>query len=106
MTNEEIEKRFEFDLNMNVFKTYNAIVSGKEFIRFKIELQNKSFTKLFYVLRNIGYKIHDASLPLCNANTINISVEEKTLRTTSLSSPSKGYNNEIPEYIKEYEIKL
>ena len=105
MTNQEIEKRFLFDLEMGRFKQYSNFV----IFRNMSFLDEAVMTKL---LKNIGYK-KDYNLFMYFNNmshqisrgktTITINKESKIYLapyTVMVSSDEHmGYINEIPDYI-------
>jgi len=119
MTNEEIEKRFLFDLEMGRFKCINFNNRGDIFFNRSIF----SF-KLLTLLKNIGYTIDEDS---CD---INIDYLKKSLesRETYISVYKKydniydvfewgyieddikknnpEYFNKIPDYVKDYKLWL
>ena len=53
MTNEEIEKRFEFELLMGLFKLENSKLKASAI---RVSKKDKSSKILFRILKNLGYK--------------------------------------------------
>ena len=101
MSNEEIEKRFEFDLN-TVFDLYeNKAYFGT--------YNEEEFKKFMCLLCEIGYQRFDSTPnPWHPSNGVVSIIDTKyklyvNLHPTHISLQSKKLNK-IPEYIREYEV--
>jgi len=94
MTNEQILKLFEFELNMGIFKPKKLKYSGITLIPFK-SMDNR---KLVKVLNALGYK---GGQPVYIQSPIEINLE---LRTYSIIDYRMFYKegNSIPSYIYLY----
>jgi len=122
MTNEEIEKRFLFDLEMGVFKTssydYFHIKSDENAIAF-IEYYRRStenVAKIMYILRKNGFKVDrytsDSFRDLDDdSRAIIVIGRQRKLFTKIICDISVSYKelvgsycNKIPDYIKEYKL--
>ena len=115
MTNEEIEKKFEFDLAMNVFTEQN--VFGSDMISFRL---SRSSYKLLRLLLNIGYTLQyglkDRDTPCMYKHCltegtwcIEISKSSKTIFLGSTwysikKTPLIKNFNKVPYYIRWYKV--
>jgi len=109
MTNEQIEKRFEFDLAMGVFKP--AYEGDPNIISFECKnIHNfKKRLKFFVVLKKLGFTLMKGKgIPRVSNIVIHISLETKQIDTRySFSYYPYSYEciNEIPSYIKGYSLE-
>jgi len=110
MTNEEIEKRFKFDLEMELFKTdpsyEDKVISFKDFNSYSPNNVNN----LISILRNMSYETlelneysHSFTKNLLMINTKFKIYMIRYSRDPQLNYLEKeGLINQIPDYIKEY----
>ena len=100
MTNKEIEKRFEFDLNMGLFKSNTS----RENISYIIVSKNdNSYKILCRILNKIGYKYFKLR-PIITGNnilSIAISPNRKIYRESIYSSRYP----KLPDYTMEYSLR-
>jgi len=103
MTNEEIRKRFQFDLEVGVFKkiefeTY-FLIKRKDlcFIDFLIDI-GYFFTFLPSADALINQSIRET-------NEVCMVLNEATKEINPTLWRFKEYFNDVPDYIKEYKIK-
>jgi len=105
MTNQEIEKRFLFDLEMRVFKCLHHETHPKIIVFKNTKERDKSRFKLLRILEKIGFKSYYINIPSRNIVLFEIDIEDKSFNV------SKGYiynvfnYNEIPDYINRYKLK-
>ena len=114
MSNQEIEKKFEFDLSLNIFERFNLIPFKNEVIfrcsygtitlKFVILLEKLGFTLLSNIpdprgrINYIGTYFE---------NWVLILYKENGVRKANMMYRSKSpiiTFNEIPDYIMEYDI--
>jgi len=108
MTNEDIEKRFLFDLEMGVFKTADT-KDERYNDRIIVFINNKerSIMKLIRLLYSINYKKRNFSYVEDSSMIVIIDKANKTFKIESLSNSfyyDTPNTNELPNYIKEYRI--
>jgi len=109
MTNEKIEKKFLFDLNMDVFKVFPTDKTEWYFFRcdrnilklMKL-LDNNGFSHE-YVMEYITYTKRDLR-NFSRNYIISINRDYNTYRITEYQRYLKIYCNEIPNYIKRYDM--
>jgi len=105
MSNEEIEKRFLFDLEMGIFKCLHSESHPKIISFINVKFLNKANSKLIRLLENIGFVSYYINLPSEIDSLIEINTEDKTFNV------GKGYlfnvfnYNEIPYYISQYQLE-
>jgi len=105
MTNQEIEKRFQFDLEMGVFKCLHPDSHSKQIVFTNIRERDKSRFKLVKVLEKIGYMKDSINMPSRNIVLIVVNIDTKDF------TANKGYlydflnYNDIPNYISKYRLK-
>jgi len=114
MTNQEIEKRFQFDLEMGRFKTISTM---KLRIPIDVIIFNWSYLSaslMGSILRKFGYKeteyrflsLNDHPKETCR-NVIIINKTEKVYCLSKLYFSKREYENyfnEIPDYIRQIEL--
>jgi len=103
MTNEEIEKRFLFDLNMGVFRCING--DYPTVIRFIERKRDKSRFRLISILDNLGFERNEYHLSPRNMIIVTISTRNKkyNIRNNEYLNPD-WYYNKVPDYVKRYKI--
>jgi len=105
----QIEKKFQFDLDVGIFKTKK--IYGKEFLIFKGS--SESLFKISNILKELGYKESEYNYYCGNEDILEIDRLDKkysfhysnnnvTIHTFYIS---KGLVNEIPDYVNNYYMK-
>ena len=111
MTNQEIEKRFEFDLNMNVFERVRREFGSEVFIFniYKEEHPTDILNKIVDILTKNGYEKDNLqkSSSIESSKVILIWTRDKIFRCIEkyeflLNRVSEF--NDVPDYIREYDI--
>jgi len=109
MNNQEIEKRFKFDLEMGVFKLYDfdkVIFSDSIFYELKMETLFKNIGYMknmnFYLMLD-QISMESERFKTCFI----IDTTRKIFSIHTLGFTGKNYDkylNHIPEYLKEYKL--
>jgi len=99
MTNEEIEKRFLFDLEMGVF---NSVDSTNKSFRF-ISNDRQIIEKFVHILNLLSYKFTGNNVPY-GMQTVYVNTNKTYELWNSNYTGKENDSNFIPEYIKEYQI--
>ena len=99
MTNEEIEKRFLFDLEMGVFKKHIPLIKNIDQPVYTFITSDK-ILKLLNLLENIGY----TQISKIN-NPILVAINTKRKIYGPMSIETEERYNEIPNYISQYSIR-
>jgi len=101
MTNEEIEKRFLFDLEMEVFTKYmNTYI----FITHK-RCSYKKIFKFYKLIENIGYKNNVSCINERIPLAIILNKDKKTIiESACLGRDQAEKWTKIPSYINKYSI--
>jgi len=114
MTNEEIEKRFMFDLEIGMFKRRKESVDNIiSFVGYKTA-SCTSIIKIRIILMKYGYKINKYSdyfecMYKFNRASIDIDTKNKILYTERVMGNyndliNKRNYNKLPDYIKRYRL--
>ena len=106
MTNEEIEKKFEFDLAMGVFKRSEPEMNDYIFrTKLNVFLRSSEMLRLATLLEKIGYKnSYNQDIRIRNIKAILIFPDKKAF-ITSIRDYETLPVNDIPEYINDYIIE-
>jgi len=92
MSNEEILKRFQFDLDIGIFKALNNSL---------VHFKSKDIRKLAIVLSKLNY---NGGYPIYKDGGIIVNIDSK--KFFILKEPSEcSIFNEIPEYINLYKVE-
>ena len=103
MTNEEIEKRFEFDMNIGLFRSYVM----DDTILFMFPNIDRTIYRLLKILENLGYeynsdtKLKPSFLKFSKSFAIIIQSDIKKFYFTE---PYYFEQQELPEYIHKYTL--
>jgi len=117
MTNEEIEKRFKFDLNMGVFKSKPFVKYGNILYFSSNNLQYYDYNRLICLLESLNFERYWTS-DLYNALfdkwkdkcVIKVFLDKNQYHIVKYSErrsiyDNKDYFNEIPNYINSYKVE-
>jgi len=114
MTNEEILKRFQFDLDLGLFKSnFNIlciidIVDENHYKQFDHSISDKTL-KLMMALKKLGYEDHSTPRNFMNIAEIIINTNKKNFRLsnsyTTYSAGRKLVHNSYPEYLLDYQYQ-
>jgi len=103
LTNEEIIKRFEFDLKIGRFKHPDSLNKGYAFKASKCEISNAIFRT---ILEAIGYELHFDEPNLYGgfkSTIIYVNMDKKTYSVYDTFTSNVLELNEIPYYILKEE---
>jgi len=105
MTNEEIEKRFLFDLETGIFERYNYRYDNNIVSFVSNENNRHMLVILDKLLQNIGGKPFESHYSLQDKIAVDVNVISKKYYFYSEILTCPPYE-EIPDYIKDYQLWL
>jgi len=111
MTNQEIEKRFLFDLEMGLFKETNELLYKNKTCFIDNDSYLGGLLKLSYLLKKLNFKLSYSDClisDICSVFPHYIEVNLKTREFREFKSkPSISFargKNKVPEYLKDYNV--
>ena len=105
MTNEEIEKRFQFDLAMGLFYRTTKVEDDNEIAFIDVLFSDcNNLDKLIHILKNIGYHRMPFSNKTKPVETVLIYPERKRYIGSSRNI-QRILRNRLPKYILEYTVQ-